>query len=233
MKLISFRIILVLIVISGFETAGYIGMWYSSQSFDYVSNKNYFQIRAMLIGDQNPEHFPRYLSLPYLGYIPYPGYKKFGVIQNNEDGYRGEKVPLQREGKLRVLCMGGSTTYGYTVDSPYQSYPARLEVLLKSYVLHDSILSKKYNGAEVINAGLEAGNSAEELQQYLFKYRYYKPDILIIHSGVNDAMLVNEPPANFQLDYTHFRRRNFNLDPLTSPGRWLFCQFFSHSSFFR
>jgi lysophospholipase L1-like esterase len=225
-KLMLFRLILFITVIISIEALGYAGMWLYSRSFDYVANKNYFQIRTMLMGDTNPEHFPRYLSLPYLGYIPYPGLKKHGIVQNNEDGYRGDKVPLQGSGKLRVLCLGGSTTYGYTVDSPYQAYPAQLQELLSDYISHDKNLSSRFKGCEVINAGLEAGTSAEELQQYLFKYRYYKPNVVIVHSGVNDAMISTKPQSDFQLDYTHFRRRSFNLDPLTTPAKWLLKSYF-------
>lgn len=219
-RLWLFRFILVLIVIAVLEAIGYLGMWVNSRSFDYLSNKNYFNIRAMLLGDKNPEYFPRYLSLPYLGYIPYPGYKRHGVVQHNEDGYRGNKVPLIKTDKFRILCLGGSTTYGFAVDSPYQTFPAQLEVLVNSYILGDSILNKRYSGAEIINAGLEAGNSAEELQQYLFKYRYYGADAVIVHSGVNDAILVRDASPDFQLDYTHYRRMGFHLETLDSPLRW-------------
>lgn len=220
-RLWLFRFILVLIVIAALEAIGYLSMWVNSRSFDYLSNKNYFNIRAMLLGDKNPEYFPHYLSLPYLGYIPYPGYKKYGIVQHNEDGYRGNKVLLGKTDKFRMLCLGGSTTYGFSVDSPSQTFPAQLEVLVNNYINGDSVLNKKYRGAEVINGGLEAGNSAEELQQYLFKYRYYRADVVIVHSGVNDAFLVHDAPPDFQLDYTHYRRMVFHLEALNAPLRWL------------
>ncbi len=216
-----FRGILLVIVIVICEIIGYTGMWLNSCSLDFLSTKNYFNIRAMLLGNKDPEYFPRYLSLPYLGYIPYPGYKKHEVVQHNEDGYRGNKVPLEKTDKFRILCLGGSITYGFGVDSPIQAFPAQLEILVNNYILSDSILYKKYHGAEVINAGLEGGNSAEELQQYLFKYRYYRADAVIIHSGVNDALLVRDAKPDFQLDYTHYRRINFHAEPLPQPARWL------------
>jgi lysophospholipase L1-like esterase len=220
-KLWFFRAILLLIVVTVCEIIGFAGMWVNSRSVDFLSTKNYFNIRDMLIGSKDPECFPRYLSLPYLGYIPYPGYKKHGIVQHNEDGYRGDKISLGKTGKFRILCMGGSTTYGFSVDSPSQTFPAQLQVLANNYILRDSILNKKYSGAEVINAGLEAGNSAEELQQYQFKYRYYNADMVIVHSGVNDALLVRDANEDFQLDYTHSRRINFHLEPLPQPARCL------------
>lgn len=221
-----FRIILFVMVIAFIEIIGYAGMFFSNKSFDFLANNNYFRIRDMLIGNKTPEQFPRYLSLPYLGYVPYPGYKKYGVVQHNEDGYRGNRVPLQKTDKFRVLCVGGSTTYGFTVELPTQTFPSQLENLLNTYIRNDTALNKKYSGAEVINAGIEAGNSAEELQQYLFKYRHYHPDAVIVHSGVNDAFLLYNSGSEFQLDYTHARRINFHLEPLPLPGRWLLKSYF-------
>lgn len=208
------------------EVVGYLGLWWNSRSVDYLSNKNDFQIRRMLMGDENPETLPRCLSMPHLGYVHTPLYRKAGIQQHNEDGYRGRRVPLHKNGKFRILCLGGSTTYGSGVVSPEETYPARLEALLSDYISRDSLQRGRYTGAEVINAGLEAGNSAEELQQYLFKYRYYKPDLVIVHSGVNDASLLANAPSDFQLDYTHHRRLNFHLEPLPQPTRTLFRSYF-------
>jgi hypothetical protein len=84
------------------------------------------------------------MSLPYLGYVPYPGYKNHGIVQHNEDSYRGNKVPLQKGKKIRVLCLGGSTTYGHGVAYPHETFPAQLEILLTNYIKHDSLLSNKY-----------------------------------------------------------------------------------------
>lgn len=226
-KQIIFRIFIVGLVLIAFEIIGYTAMWINSRSFDYLSNKNYFNIRAMLMGSKGPERLPAYLSQPYLGYIPYPGFKRKGVVQHNPDGYRGLRVPFQKTNKYRILCMGGSTTYGFGVDSPSQAYPAQLEKILNDYVMGDSVMRKKYNGVEVINGGLEDGNSAEELQQYLFKYRYYKPDVVIVHSGINDALLLCQSKSDeYQLDYTHYRRINLNLEALDQPARFLMNSYF-------
>jgi lysophospholipase L1-like esterase len=209
-----------------FEAIGYVGLWVNSRSFDYLSNKSYLNIRAMLIGDTAQSLYPRYLSLPYLGYIPYPGFRKNGVVQHNQDGYRGDRVPQERTGKFRVLCLGGSTTYGFGVDAPSQTYPAQLEKILNAYIGGDSLAHSKYSGAEVINAGIEDATSAEELEQYLFKYRYYRPDVVIVHSGINDALLVAHERKDFQMDYTHYRRINFHLEPLRQPARFLMHSYF-------
>ncbi|MBS1593828.1 MAG: SGNH/GDSL hydrolase family protein [Bacteroidetes bacterium] len=222
-----FRLIMIVLLLAVLEAIGYIAMWANSRSFDWVNTKNYFKVRAMLIGDTAADQRARYLSQPYLGYIPDPGYAAHGEVQHNDAGYRGEKIPLVRSRKLRILCLGGSTTYGLGVPLPYQTYPARLSFLLNKVIKEDSALHTMYGGAEVLNAGLEAGTSAEELEQYLMKYRYYRPDIVIVHSGVNDAEIMASADRDFQLDYTHYRRLQFHLEPLPQPAR-----FFMHSYLF-
>lgn len=221
-----FRVLLAIFVLLSIELIGYMAMYMNSRSFDFLSNKSYFQIRAMLMGCMDSETSPRYLSAPFLGYIPYPGYKKCGVTQHNKDGYRGERIALEKQGKFRILCLGGSTTYGFGVDSPYQTYPAQLEKIIDQYIVNDALLHTKYIGAEVLNAGIEAGTSAEELQQYLFKYRYYKPDAVIVNSGINDAQVACSFSDNYQFDYTHYRRLNFHHEPLVKPASYLLHSYF-------
>lgn len=228
-NLLLFKGVAILLLLIGLEVIGYTAMWLSSRQTDFLSNKNYFRIRDMLMDNKDAEHLPRYLSLPYLGYIPYPGYAKGGIVQHNKDGYRGNRISRQLNSKLRILCMGGSTTYGLGVNSPSQTYPARLEKQLSWHIEQDSVLNAHYTGVEVLNAGLEAGNSAEELQQYIFKYSYYRPHVVVVNSGVNDALLAANASADFQPDYTHYRRINFHIEPLPLPARWMMRScFFSY-----
>lgn len=226
LTLLLYKCLLIVFLVLFLEVLGYLGFVFNSSTSDYLSNKHFFQIRSMLMGNKNPEKFPRYLSLPYLGYIPYPNYTQHGIVQHNEDGYRGSLVPLLKTNKYRVLCIGGSTTYGSGVNLPTETYPAQLELLLTNYINNDSLISKTYSGAEVINAGLEAGNSADELLQYLFKYRYYHADAVVIHSGINDAIIVNGSEQHFQLDYSNYRRILFHLEPLPPLGRALLKSYF-------
>ncbi len=166
----------------------------------------------------------RYLSLPYYPYTPNPGYTTEAVVQHNEQGYRGAPVPVMKGEKFRVLCLGGSTTYGTVVKTPEQTYPAQLEKILNQWHLSGKLrLTEK--GVEVINGGVEAATSAEELTHYLFKFRYYQPDLIIIHSGGNDAMIDPAQPE-FQPDYSHYRRLRFHLEPLPGKSGWLLNSYF-------
>lgn len=156
------------------------------------------------------------VAQPYLLYIPAPGYvdPKTGIQQNNADGYRGDVVPLQRENNtFRVLFLGGSTTYGEGVERPEEAYPARLGELLQQ---DPAFVGKK---VEVINAGLRFGTTAEIITHYLLKFRYYKPDAVIINPGGNDPVAYLF--SSYQPDYSHWRKQAPYLKALPKHAAWL------------
>ncbi|MFN8285308.1 MAG: SGNH/GDSL hydrolase family protein [Chitinophagales bacterium] len=178
------------------------------------------KIRKLLLGEASATEYPRFLPLANLNYISYPGAVRNGVQQNNKDGYRGEAVDVNRNKNYRILFLGGSTTYGIGVPYPNQSYPEQLKKLLELQLQNDAGGSKKYTGVEIINAGIEYGTSSEEVIQYLFKYRYYHPDLCVINSGINDAM--NDPEGkDYSPDYTNTRNIDFAIQPVPVQTRWL------------
>lgn len=173
--------------------------------------------RRILLGRENTVlvRMQNTIGQPYLLYTSAPNYRdpRFGP-QHNEDGYRGEAVPLdKRPGVLRVLCLGGSTTYGSSVGRPDQAYPAVLEELLRED------LPEGYHDVEVINGGLKWGTSAELLTHYHFKYHYYRPDVVIINEGGNDAQGYTLP--YYHPDNSNWRQPLVNLRPLPEAWRWL------------
>jgi lysophospholipase L1-like esterase len=131
---------------------------------------------------------------PYMLYGNTPGREADGFRQINSMGYRGHEITLQPEpGVIRVLAIGGSTTFGYGVKDPSQSWPAQLE----------NILNQEAKKVEVVNGGLNYATSAELLTHYLFRDRYLGARIVIIHTGGNDI----GPLAlgNYTPEYTHWR----------------------------
>ena len=162
--------------------------------------------RLRLSGEKafKPIH-SRCIGQPYLFYVPAPG-----VRDHNEQGYRGKAVPMRRQpNTFRVLCMGGSTTYG--VESLWRgtSYPDQLEKIL------DAERPEGVVDVEVINAGLVRATTAELLTHYHFKFHYFQPDLVIINTGGNDPGV----EANYQPDYSHIRQP-FNIpQPLSQFGR--------------
>lgn len=151
---------------------------------------------SVMIGDSIAPENP-IERRPYFLYINRPGYVSKGIAQHNQFGYRGREVHQQKpKGTIRILAIGGSTTYGYLLNSPEQAWPAQLE----------KILSAKFTGVniEVINAGLPGGLSSESLISYLFRDRYFEPDIVVIHNGGNDGAPLFY--ADYQPDYSSFRK---------------------------
>ena len=173
--------------------------------------------RRILLGRENANlvRMQNTIGQAYLLYASAPNYanERFG-LQHNADGYRGKAVPLDKQpGVLRVLCLGGSTTYGGTVGRPEQAYPAVLEELLRAD------LPAAYTNVEVINGGLTWGTTAELLTHYHFKYHYYRPDLVIVNTGGNDAEGYTLP--YYHPDNSNWRQPMVNLRPLPRAWRWL------------
>src|SRR5262245_35769534 len=65
------------------------------------------------------------VSHPYLLYDNAPNYSTHGFKQHNAAGYRGPEIGEKR--KIRILVLGGSTTYSWSVWDPQKTWTARLE----------------------------------------------------------------------------------------------------------
>lgn len=131
---------------------------------------------------------------PYMLYANNPNYED-SMKQHNSRGYRGEEFAIEKDPDvIRILTLGGSTTYGYLNKNAKRTWPAVLQGILQQGS------AKKI---EVINGGQNYGTSAELLASYVFRHRYINPDIIIFHEGGNDAIPVLFPDYN--AEYTHFR----------------------------
>ncbi len=169
--------------------------------------------RQRLAGDVKAD-WKLFVPQPYLVYVPGPGYSNAAGPQHNEQGYRGEAVPRRRQPHTaRVLCMGGSTTYSSRVKDASQTYPAWLQRILAER------LPPGVQGVEVINAGLPSGTTAEVLTHWVFKFHLYEPDVVVIHTGGNDAAAFARP--GYQPDYSHWRGPFQVPKPLAPVGRKL------------
>ena len=151
---------------------------------------------------------------PYLNYAPIPGYRQGGELGHNEHGYRGRAVPFDKSPRVaRVLCVGGSTTYSTGVLKASDSYPANLERILNENP------PAGYDRVEVMNGGLPYGSTAELLTHYHFKFRWFRPDLVVINTGGVDADATARP--HYQPDYSHWRRQPHVEPPLPPYTRWL------------
>jgi len=171
--------------------------------------------RELMAGEVTPSTaFQRCIAQPYLLYVPTPEYSDQHGLQHNSQGYRGQAFPLKKKpGVVRILCMGGSTTYGWGVPQGNQTYSAYLQEFLSAN------LPAGVKGVEVINAGIPGGTTAEILTHYHFKFHYYKPDLVILNPGGNDARTLYVP--YYHPDYSHTRKQMVLPRPLPPLGRHL------------
>lgn len=117
--------------------------------------------------------------LPYYLYRNKPFSKINNIQQINSEGYRNgnKEFGKKEKDKIRIIAIGGSTTFGWLIKNWQQTWPSQLE----------EILNKQFNGkVEVVNAGLPAGMSSESLVAFILKDKYLEPDIVIFHNGGND-----------------------------------------------
>jgi sialate O-acetylesterase len=84
-------------------------------------------------------------------------------------------------GKIRVACIGNSVTYGYGLAYREQNcYPARLQISLGDQYL---VKNFGHSGATLLRKGHNPYDKTDELAAAIA----FKPDIAIIHLGLNDT----------------------------------------------
>lgn len=106
---------------------------------------------------------------------------RLGQLHVNSFGLRGPEPRVSSEranGRLRVYCLGSSTTFGWGASSDETTYPAQLERILKERFPDRQI--------DVINAGVPGNNSESELKILKEDLPRFKPDLVILWSGWPD-----------------------------------------------
>jgi lysophospholipase L1-like esterase len=99
--------------------------------------------------------------------VPNSRYRKWGI---NSLGFRGKEIALaKKEGQIRIVCLGGSETFGF-YESEGKEWPSQLREMLRG----------TFPTAEVINAsvvGLHPKNRKDYIEKYVLPL---KPDIMIL-----------------------------------------------------
>lgn len=156
-------------------------------------------------------HF-RFVPDEHLPYRLKPGFETRSeegrvLTHHNALGFRGDFDGAPKQpGTLRVVCLGGSTTYGVSVEDNNATYPAALERFLNSESLHDG-----WERAEVFNLGVGGYTILEVLKNLRIHGLPLQPDVVLIQSAINDV--APRFYRGFRCDYTHFRKRMAPLDP--------------------
>jgi lysophospholipase L1-like esterase len=103
-----------------------------------------------------------------------------GPIHINKLGLRGRDL-IQRkpEGTLRVLCLGGSSTFNYHA-SQGRTWPMLLEQYLRTALKQD---------VEVINAGTPGYSLYQSSVRFEHELINYDPDVVLVYHLWNDLKL--------------------------------------------
>lgn len=105
----------------------------------------------------------------------------------NKAGFRGEESQSKsREGKLRIICAGDSSTFGFNLNLE-DTYPYRLSRIIEN--------QSKEKNAEVINAGVWCYSSYQGRLFIEKELVRLEPDILLLSYGFNDSQLMNYPDS--------------------------------------
>jgi len=192
-KLIRFIVSIFLVVLVLESTCFFILNNFNLNGCYQKNNNSLIKIREILVNPDILNEYLRYIPQHSLAYMHNPNYIQNGIKVNNSFGFRGSEIQLSKDNEaIRVICIGGSTTYGFLIDELSETYPYLLESKLQAKYPNKKI--------EVINAGLEAGSSIEEVMHYQFKIRYLNPDIVVLRTGGNDASNISEISANYTPD---------------------------------
>lgn len=122
--------------------------------------------------------FDRFRPHRHLGYSLTPDYRA-GANRHNSLGFRGEEFGIEKpDGVARIVCCGGSTTYGYGTDDFRLTVPSMLQYGLR----------EAGKDVEVINAGCPGWTTFETLLNFESRVLDLSPDFVVFYHGVNDVL---------------------------------------------
>lgn len=123
-----------------------------------------------------------YRGLPYLNYGLEPAHP-----EHNSLGFRGPEIAQPKpEGVYRIVAIGASTTQGFGIKHNEDTYPAQLQRILRD--------EYGFAQVEVINAGVPAYTSWENLVNLQFRILDLSPDLILIYQASNDIDARLVPP---------------------------------------
>lgn len=126
----------------------------------------------------------RYIEHPYLVYQRANTILSATGVQIAQSYFTFDKP----QNTLRVACIGGSTTEG--------AFPIPMMQSLQPSFPSSTI--------EVMDWGCSGWTIVEMTLNYVNRIRYFSPDVVVIHAGMND--IAPRLRENFRIDFSHFRK---------------------------
>ncbi len=138
----------------------------------------------------------RFISHPYFTYLNNPEFiEDDGYRPNNSRGFRMPEWGEKKEGSIRIIVLGGSTTYGYYNKYGKDVWPAMLGVKLNEKLPVE---------VEVLNLGVNGYTINEIMGVLSMIVPSLSPDIILFHIGVNEAFAASYPDEGGP-DLSNFR----------------------------
>jgi lysophospholipase L1-like esterase len=106
--------------------------------------------------------------------------------------YRGRVYSPAKTAGQRVVCLGGSTTWGHRLPVE-DTWPA---------ILEETLTEDGYD-IEIINAARPWYTTAHSLVNYCLQMRRYDPDLVIIMHGINDLERSFPQPGEAGLEWDY------------------------------
>lgn len=128
---------------------------------------------------------------PYRGAVLTPGARfQFDGRSStiNSLGMRGPEGGPKRPGVVRILCVGGSSTYGLFIADDASTWPARLEQALRTRGVE----------TEVLNAGVPSWTARSSQTNLDLRLYDLRPDVIVVCHLFND--LVIDPRSTYFRD---------------------------------
>jgi lysophospholipase L1-like esterase len=131
----------------------------------------------------------QYRYLPEVGWVHRPNQRAFTVgrkpVHINSLGLRGPELSVRKPGSVfRILLLGDSFTFGYGVGDD-STYGRQLERL---FIQEQGDCVK----VEVLNAGVNGYNTAQELAYLDRSGLAFEPDVVVLGFTPNDIMTQDE-----------------------------------------
>ncbi|MEP7242411.1 MAG: SGNH/GDSL hydrolase family protein [Gammaproteobacteria bacterium] len=136
-----------------------------------------------------PDYFPS-IFYPHrrLRYGLVPNLDYYGWFRINSLGFRGREVSVRKKpGTLRILCIGGSTTFDTGAVGRDLPWPEVLEVDLRRRLGVQDL--------EVLNLGIPGATSLDSLIDLEMRGLDLQPDLLVVYQAQNDFIYSIPSPA--------------------------------------